>query len=137
MQTELIRFTGSIARVQFDKERKLKATHSAISWVLTLAQKELGRAVSLQELNGDLFVGQRLLILALLKPNLQPNEKVSLDKVSELIDEYRKQGGKLSDLQDAVTELLADYLGVEVTRQDDEDEEARPNEPASASDAGA
>lgn len=125
MQTDLIRFTGSIARITFDKERKLKATHGAISRVLTLAQKELGRPVSIVELNNDVFVGQRLLIMALLAPGLQ-NETLTLDKVSDLIDVYRKAGGSLTDLQTAVTKLLAEYLGVEMTRQDDEGDDV-PN----------
>lgn len=125
MQTDLIRFTGNIARITFDKERKLKATHGAISRALTMASTQLGRPVSAGDLIGDVFVGQRYLLLALLAPNLQSNENLTLDKVSDLIDQYRAKGGKPGDLQTALSLLLADYMGIE-TKPDEEDD-ADPN----------
>lgn len=131
MDTNLIRFTGPIARITFDKERKLKPTHGAISRMLVAVSRDLQRPVSISELMGDVFVGQRYLLQALLQPGLAKNENLTLDKVSDLIEAFREAGGKVSDLQTAIGLVLADYLGFEMAK-DDEDEDDHPNEQAPA-----
>lgn len=129
--SDLVQITGKIARVDFDKVRKLKPTHGAISNMLTMAQTQLGRAVSVQDLVTDAFVGNRYLVFALLIPGLLPNEKLTLDKVSEYIDKFYEKGGKPTDLQDALVTVLSDYLQIE--QKPTEDEAAPiPNATASA-----
>lgn len=134
--SDLIQVQGGIARVEFDKVRKLKPTHGAISRAIAAASRDLNRSVSVSDLVGDVFVGQRYLLQALLFPALAPNENLSLDKVSELVDEFRKKGGKLGELQSAMVLILADYLGVETTKTPDEDDDPNVQPQPAGSDAG-
>jgi hypothetical protein len=127
---DLIQMNGRTAKIEFDKVRKLKPTHGAVSNALMLASKDYGRPLSVSDLIGDVFVGQRYLLLALLSPALAPNENMTLNKVSDLIDAFRDKGGKIGDLKEAITLLLAEYLGIETTKTDDEDDD--PNETAPA-----
>lgn len=119
---------GTVARVEFDKVRKLKATHGALADILATAQSQLGRSVSVQELAMDLFVGNRYLVFALLIPDLQSNEKLTLSKVSRYIDQFYEKGGKPEELQDAIATVLSDYLQIE--KKPTEDESDIPNAPA-------
>lgn len=120
--SDLIQLNGRTAKIEFDKIRKLKPTHGAISNALAAASRDLGRQVSVGEMVVDVFNGQRYLLQALLAPALASNENLTLNRVSELVDIYRDKGGTVADLQHAMTAVLADYLGIEMAADDEDDD---------------
>jgi hypothetical protein len=123
---DLIRFTGNIARIEFDKERKLKPKHRYIRAAVQNASRDAGQTKSVADLTLDPFSGHPYLIQALLAPNWTDKEALTLDQASDLIDDYYEKGGKPIDLQNGLVTLLADYLHIEVTKHEDEGDDV-PN----------
>lgn len=121
--TDLIKITGSVARISFDRIRKLKPQHRYIR----AAVQESGKPVN--ELIRDMFGGLPYLLQALLTPALGNDETLSLDQTSDLIDQYLDQGGTLLELQRALLKILADYMHIELKPVETEDvaEDVAPN----------
>jgi hypothetical protein len=112
---DLITITGSIARIEFDKVRKLKPRHRFIRAAVITSGK------SITELVADYFGGHPYLVQALLAPGLVGTESLTLDDASDLIDQFLDKGGKPEQLRNALVTILASYLHVEVQKTEEED----------------
>jgi hypothetical protein len=109
---------GDAVRLVFDKERKLKARHKYIRNAVIASGK------GVQELLADPFGGFPYIVQALIQPGLASNESVSLDKASDLIDQYLDKGGTMLNLHAALLQCVASYTRFEATPTK---EESDPN----------
>jgi len=109
---------ADVVRITFDKERKLKPKHKYLREAVRVSGK------SITELITDPFGGFPFLVQALLQPSGAVGEHISLDKASDLIDEFFEKGGTVEKLQKALVQSLSGYLQIESTPTSDEDEEA-------------
>lgn len=111
-----------VVRLEFDKVRKLKARHRFIRDVVRASGK------SVTDLVQDPFGGHPFLIQALLTPSSAVNESISLDKASDLLDAYYDKGGTVEKLRNALIDVLGQYLHVESTpTQEEEETDDAPN----------
>lgn len=117
---ELIKVTGKVARIVFDEERKLIPKHKYIRAAIAQASREFGSPRSVSDMVFDHFTGHPYLVQALAVPFLKKNETVTVDQASDWIDAYLENGGTPLNLQNALMEILADYLHIELTKTEDE-----------------
>ena len=111
-----------VVRLEFDKVRKLKARHRFIRDVVRASGK------SVTDLVQDPFGGHPFLIQALLTPSSAVNESISLDKASDLLDAYYDKGGTVEKMRNSLIEVLGQYLHVESTpTQQEEETDESPN----------
>jgi hypothetical protein len=106
---------ADVVRIELDKVRKLKVRHQYLREAREVTNK------SIHELVQDPFGGYPYLLRALLQPT---DQTITLNRASELIDLWCDRGKKLDDLGQHLVRALADYLHIEMTPTDDEEEDA-------------
>lgn len=113
---------GSVVRLEFDKERKLKARHKFIRDAVNNSGKSIAQLVN------DPFGGYPYILQALLQPGSR--DTITLDKASELIDAYLDRHESIDGLTKGIIECLSGYLHIEVTPADSEEDEGNEATPA-------
>lgn len=111
---------ADVIRLEFDKERPLKVRHRFIRDAVRVS----GRSIS--ELIGDPFGGWPYLIQALV--NAKTTQPITLDKASDLIDDYREKNQSIKGIAEALNKLLSDYVNLESTPTEDEEASAAEND---------
>lgn len=106
----------TVIRLEFDRVRKLKPRHRYIRDAVRASGK------SVTELVADPFGGHPFLIQALVQPSANKGENISLDKASDLLDDYYDKNGTVEALRTALMEVLGAYLHIEMTPTEDEAE---------------
>jgi hypothetical protein len=112
-------------KLLFDAERKLVARHRYIRE----AVRQSGKAID--QLLNDPFGGHAYLVLALLQPGAASNEVMNLERASDLIDAYYKNGGDVMKLTSALTQVVSAYLRIENTPIPEEGSDPNAQAPTS------
>ncbi len=118
-----------VVKVEFDVERKLLCRHRYMREAVRASGK------SITELVNDPFGGYPYLVQALLAARWKDDKPLTIDKASDLIDDYVDKHKSLDGLTKALIKALSSYLHIEVTATDDDDDAvtegkaATPGEP--------
>jgi hypothetical protein len=109
-------------RVEFTKGKstKLIPKHKHIAFETDDAK------CGVAALMADPYGGHRRLLRALLREGWPSNKPLTLDVCSDLIDRYREIHGKADDLHEKILTAVAEYMGIELKKGEDEEERPTP-----------